>query len=137
MNLKDLLFLVAYSIKDILLDVLRVLEILKKPQTWSFVMYVSLFLIAYYQKLTKVNAAVLLSLILVIYVVRQHKDPEFNRAVKDKAFLKNDDLKVMKYYEDYKKRCYFSVPRKEPLSYEEYQQKEVEEIKERKKESTS
>ena len=105
MKLKDILFLLWYSIKDILMDFVRLLDELKKPRTWSFILYASLFLIAYYRKLTLTNAVIVLSLILLVYVVRQHKDPDFNKAVKEKAFLKNDDDKIKDYYEQYKRQC--------------------------------
>ena len=125
MKSKDLLFLIEYSIKDILFDVVRVLEALKKPKTWSFVLYATLFLMAYYRKLTAINAIVIISLILIIYIARQKKDPDFDKAVKEKAFLRNEEDKIKNYYETYKRQCYFTIPRKEPLSYEEYKEKEL------------
>ena len=130
MTARDLLFLIWYSIRDIILDMLRFLEAFKSPKTWSFILYATLFLMAYYRKLTPKNAIIIIALILVVYVVRQHKDPDFNRAVKEKAFLRNDDDKIKRYYENYKKQCYFSVPRKEPLNYEEYKHKEVKKVQE-------
>ena len=131
MKSKDLLFLIEYSIKDILFDVVRVLEALKKPKTWSFVLYATLFLMAYYRKLTAINAIVIISLILIIYIARQKKDPDFDKAVKEKAFLRNEEDKIKNYYETYKRQCYFTIPRKEPLSYEEYKEKELKKIEEK------
>lgn len=133
MKSKDLLFLILYSIKDILLDIVRVLEALKKPQTWSFILYAALFLMAYYRKLTIINAVVIIGLILFIYIARQHKDPDFNKVIKEKAFLENDEDKIKDYYEAHKKQCYFTIPRKEPLSYEEYKEKELRNLEDREK----
>ena len=128
MKFKGLLFLIWYSIKDILMGIVYLMESLKKPKTWSFILYAALFLMAYYRKLTIINAAVVIFLILVIYTARQNKDPEFNKAVREKAFLDNEEAKIQEYYETYKKQCYFTVPRKEPLSYEEYKQYEIKKI---------
>ena len=132
MKPKNLLFLIWYSVRDILLDIIRLIEALKKPKTWSFILYATLFLMAYYRKLTITNAIIIIFLILVIYIARQKKDPEFNKAVKEKAFIGNEEDKIQEYYETYKKQCYFTIPRKEPLSYEGYKQKELENIREKK-----
>jgi len=128
MKPKDLLFLVWYSIKDLLLDIFMFLEALKKPKTWSFILYATLFLVAYYRKLTWTNAGIIFSLIFLIYIIRQNKDTNFLKALKEKAFLDNDDKKIRSHYETYTKKCYFSVPRKEPLGYEEYKIEEVRRI---------
>ena len=128
MKPKDLLFLVWYSIKDILMDIFRFLEALKKPKTWSFILYSTLFLMAYYRKLTWANATIIISLIFLIYIIRQNKDTDFLKALKEKAFLNNNDGKIRPHYETYTKKCYFSVPRKEPLSYEEYKIEELKRI---------
>ena len=114
------------------MDIVRLMESLKKPKSISFILYAALFLMAYYRKLTITNAAVIILLILVIYTARQNKDPEFNRAVREKAFLGNEEAKIQEYYETYKKQCYFTIPRKEPLSYEDYKQKELNRIREQK-----
>lgn len=135
MKLKDLLFLVWYSIRDIILDVMRFMDTLKKPKTWSFILYAALFLIAYYRKLTVWNATMVILLILVIYVIRQKNDPDFNKTVKENAFLNGEENKIKEYYDDYTRQCYFTIPRKEPLSYEDYKQQELKKIQRNKEEA--
>ena len=133
MKPKDLLFLVWYSIKDVLLDIVRFIEALKSPKTWSFVLYATLFLMLYYRKLTITSSIIIFSLILVIYIARQNNDPEFNRAMREAAFLNNEEDKISEYYENYKKQCYFTVPRKEPLNYDNYKEEELRKLQQSKK----
>ena len=128
MKFKELLYLIVYSLKSLLLDLINLLSALRHVKTWSFILYATLFLIAYYHKLTIINAVIIIGLILLIYIARQHKDPDFNTAVKEKAFLENDEEKIKGDYESYKKQCYFTIPKKEPLSYEEYKQRELKQL---------
>jgi len=64
------------------------------------------------------------------YIARQNKEPEYNKALRERAFIRNDEIKIMQYYEKYKKQCFFS--KKEPLSYEDYKKDEIFKIEEKK-----
>lgn len=128
MRLKDIPYLVWYSIMDILADLFRYIESLKNPRTWSFILYAVLFIGAYYKQYTLIKIS--LPLILLIYIIRQRKEPEFNRKLRERAFLKNDDSKISSYYEEYKNYCFFS--RKDALSYEGFKKEEIQKITERK-----
>jgi hypothetical protein len=122
MRIKELPYLVYDSIISILKDSLHVFTALKNPKTWSFILYATLFLMAYYRKLNKINSFIILTLILIVYISRRRFDPEYTETVKRRAFLKNDKDKISRYYEQYKRQCFFTKTK--PLPLEEYKKEE-------------
>ena len=127
MKLKEIPFLIFYSFKSLVMDLVELAESFKKAKTWSFILYATFFLAVYYKQYTLMKIA--LPIILILYVIRQDKEPEYNKELKEKAFLKGDDKEMLRYYQRYKKQCYFS--KKEALSYEDYKANEVKELKEK------
>lgn len=130
MKLKDILYLIWYSIKDLLIDLIELISALKKAKTWSFILYATIFLLAYYRSLTRTNAIIVIAFILILYIIRQHKEPNYNKSVKERAFRKHDDEKTRIYYEKYKNHCYYS--KKEIVDYEEYKKRELMKLDEKK-----
>ena len=128
MKLKELLYLVWYSIKSLFTDLLEFFSALKKAKTWSFILYATFFLGVYYRNYTVMKIA--LPAILLLYILRQNKEPDYNKSVRDRAFQQGDDEKIKLYYDRYKKQCYYS--RKEPLSYDDYKKAEIRKLDEKK-----
>ena len=131
MKMKELFFLLTYSLKSLLVDDIGdVFVSLKKAKTWSFIFYATFFISAYYQQYALTWVA--LSLIFVVYIIRKHKEPEYNIAVKERAFLKGDEEKICQYYERYKREAYFSTSQRKSKTYEDYKQEETQKILEKK-----
>lgn len=131
MKLKETLYLLSYSIKSLFYDdLMEILDSLKKAKTWSMIMYSILFVGIYYRNMTLITLS--LPFVILLYIVRQNKEPEYNRALREWIFRNNDEKGIMEYYEKYKKQCYFSIPKKEPLSLEEYKKDELKKFDARK-----
>ena len=129
MKLKHIPYLVYDSLKSLVRELVELAASLKKAKTWSFILYATFFLAVYYEKYNIMKIA--LPLILILYIVRRQKEPEFNTALKGRAFLNNIDSETQLYYEQYKKQTSFVFPRRESLSYEEYKREEIEKLKEK------
>ena len=126
----NIIFLIWYSVKSLIMDLADLLSALKRAKTWSFILYATFFLAVWYKNYTLMKIA--LPLILLLYIIRQDKEPDFQKAKKDRAFLRNDTKRIEGYYEKYKSACYFSRPRKEPLNYEDYKKEELRKLFEKK-----
>ncbi len=129
MGIKKIPYLIWFSAKSLVLDLVEFLGAFKRAKTWSFILYAGLFLIMYYKKLTQTNAIIIISLILIIYIIRQNKEPSYNKALKEKIFLKNDEEQIKVYYDKYKRQCFFA--KKEPLDYDNYRKEEIKKIHEK------
>jgi chromate transport protein ChrA len=130
MKPKYFFYLVWYSIKSLVMDLLEIFSALKRPKTWSFILYATLFLMIYYRKLTWTNFIVIILLIFIIYTFRQNKEPFFLERIKEKAFLENDKEKIKDYYNKYCRGCFFQ--NKHPLKLDEFKAEELRRINERK-----
>ncbi len=130
MKIKHIPYLIYDSIKSLVMELVELANSIKKAKTWSFILYATFFLAVYFKQYTLMKIA--LPLILVLYVMRRQKEPEFNLALKRRAFLTNNDEEIREYYKQYERICYFTFPRREPLSYEDYKKEEIEKLKERK-----
>lgn len=128
MKLKEIPYLVWFSAKSLVLDLVDLLSALKKAKTWSFILYSTFFLAVYYRQLDLMKIA--LPLILILYIIRQHKEPNYNKSIRERAFRKNDNEKIEEYYEKYKKHCFYS--RKEFKDYDEYKKDEIKKLDEKK-----
>src|SRR3990167_10088313 len=125
MKLKHIPYLVYDSLKSLVMDLVGLAASLKKAKTWSFILYATFFLAVYYKNYIVMKIA--LPLILILYILRRQKEPEFNTALRKRAFLNNNDKEIMEHYEKYKKQCFYS--KAEPLSYEDYKREEIEKFK--------
>jgi len=129
MKLKHIPYLVYDSLKSLVMDLVGLAASLKKAKTWSFILYATFFLAVYYKNYIVMKIA--LPLILILYILRRQKEPEFNTALRRMVFLTNNDKEIGVYYEQYKKQTSFVFPRRESLSYEEYKREEIEKLKEK------
>lgn len=125
MGFKELTFLVYYSVKSLIVDLFEFLNSLKKAKTWSFILYATFFLGVYYKNYTVIKIA--LPLILLLYIIRQNKEPDYNRVVREKAFMSGEDERIMVYYKKYCKQCFFANTT--PKSFEEYKVVETKKLK--------
>ena len=129
MKLKHIPYLVYDSLKSLVMDLVELAASLKKAKTWSFILYATFFLAVYYKNYIVMKIA--LPLILVLYILRRQKEPEFGTTLRKRAFLRNNDKEIQEYYEQYKRQCYFTIPKRVPLSYEDYKREEIEKLKEK------
>lgn len=130
MNLKEFIYLIRYALASWFYDGVEFISMLKKARTWSYMLYGTIIVALYYNNLKIVY--IVLPLVFILYIVRQSKETKFNRDLKEKSFLENDEQKIKSYYETYKKQCFFSHPKREPLEYEDYKKYEINKINERK-----
>ena len=128
MKPKDVPFLVYDSFRALVMDLVHMFKTLKKASTWSFILYATFFVGAYYRNYTVMKIA--LPLMIVVYILRRRVEPEFTESLKERAFLKNKEIEIREYYERYKTRCKFS--RVQPLEFEDYKQEELKKIQSRK-----
>ena len=127
MTLKEMLYLLGYSIKHLLNDLVDFLLEFKKAKTWGFIFYFTLVYAYFTNNIVLYWTA--LPIIGLIYVVRQHKEPRYHLELKKKALLTNNESEVRKYYESYKKNCFFS--NKNPMSYEAFKESELKKLQEK------
>jgi hypothetical protein len=129
MKLKEFIYLIKYSMSSWLDYGFGLISMLKKPKTWGYILYGTIMAAVYYDNWEIIVIAG--SMVLVLYIIRQSKDPGFTQSLKDKAFIDNDEQKLKRYYDNYKKQCFFSQPKREPVSYEDYVKGELEKINEK------
>lgn len=113
--------LMWFSFRDIMIEPFRVLELFKKPRTWTFVLYGVLFYSMYLHR-PILNTIIIFGIILILHLIRQNKEPDFNRYVKEKAFKDDNKELLDKYYAKYEERCFYT--RNVPLSFDEWKEKE-------------
>lgn len=130
----EALYPIYFGIKELIVDILSFIEELKKPRTWSAILYGTFFVAAWYKNFTLMKWT--LPLILIIYFIRQKKE---RRYIKDmyRRDLKNGiDSDIVKgHYERYVKQCGFS--HKERMPFGEWKQKELRGIDEKHKSDQS
>lgn len=129
MKLRYLPFLLWYSVKEIFKLPGELFDILKRAKTWSFIFYLTMFMLIYYHKATWTSYVVISALILLVYFVRQKNEPRFNEALREKAFMKNDSEILMKYFRRYCQECFYT--HKQPVEYEEWKKREIDVIAEK------
>lgn len=123
-NVYDPVYSVWYSFKDICLSGIDMLAEFKKPSAWSSILYI----VTFYAIIMKKTYLFKWTIpgIIIVYVIRQRVDGAYRKALKEKAFLHNDEMILQDEYEKYKKECFFT---KEPVKdFLFWKQAEVEKI---------
>ena len=129
-QLYERLYFIYYSVKDIFIDIVNLLEDLKKPRMWSTILYVTFFIAAYKRdfKLMKWT----LPLIFIVYLIRQKKDTKWKGELFEKDLRRNIDSDIVKdHYKRYTKHCHFS--HKEPIRVDEWKLSEIKRLDEKRK----
>jgi hypothetical protein len=126
MKIKNLPFLIWDSVKNILNDFFDYLALLKKPKTWSFILYATVFLMYYYGFKDTLTWVLVLLLIIIIYIIRRSHEADFTLSIKKRAFVKGNEEEMRGYYQTYKKDCFYR--KVVPLEYEEYKKQEKEKM---------
>lgn len=125
MNPKEFLFLVWYSLKSMVADLLSVLQTFKESRTWFFIAISLLFVGAYYQNFTLIKVA--LPAALILYIVRKRLEPGYDKAIRRRAFLSGDEAKMMEYYDKDRRARYFA--KQKFITFEEFKKQELKKIK--------
>lgn len=122
MRIKEVLFLLAYSAKSMFWgEPLEFISSLKKPRTWSYLLYATFLLSLWYRWFTIMLFT--LPCIGIVYLITQHNDPDYHVALKRHAFIMNDRVIVRKEHEKYLRACRFN--NKPALSYDEFRREEL------------
>jgi hypothetical protein len=129
MRIKDIPYLIWFSFKSIFLELLKVLASFRESRTWFYV-FMAVFAIGVYEKNYSL-VKIALPAALLMYFVMKRKEPDYGTALRDRAFLKNNDIEIMHHYRMYAKRCRFA--KTVPVEYEEYKKEELKKIKARKR----
>jgi len=126
MRIREVPFLLWYSAKSILwTDPKEVVVSLKNPRTWSYILYATVIISVWYGWYTMLRFS--LPLLALTYIVVQHNEPSYHKALRRHAFLKNDREFVMKEYLKHLRYCKYN--KKEPLPIEEFRRQEIEKEK--------
>ena len=128
MNIKELAYLVWYSIKSLLGDFVNLLLEFKRPETWFYILMAAFMFAAYYREITVIKW--LVPLILIIYIIRHKQEGKYHTDLVEKAFLKGDDTILQEEYEKYIRDCFYK--KLSPYSYDEWKSKEKKEIENKK-----
>jgi len=126
-NIKNLLFLLSYSAKRLVKDLVDIVSLIKDSKTWSFILFATVVIAVYYQNILLVQIA--LPLMVLVYIVRIDKDPHYSFEVKKRAFINGDEERIQEYYYRYVKQCFFS--KAYPLGYEAYKKEEIRKLMEK------
>lgn len=100
------LYSVWYSARQIGNDAVDLAKELKRPNTWSAILYVACFYAFMKRDLTLFTW--LIPAIVFVYVYRQRVDGRYRGELKKKAFLNNDKIVLEEEYEKYKRECHFT-----------------------------
>ena len=121
-KIKEFFYLIYFSARSLFIDdLIETLEELKKPKTWSSILYLVLFVGAYLRNWVLVKIA--FPLIILVYVVRQRVDGKYKTELYDKSFLNDDSKFIERAYEKYKRDCLYKNIA--PLELEKWKEKEI------------
>lgn len=107
-------------IKDVPSNFFRLFKELKKPRSWSGLLYGS----ALYSVITG-NLKLfkwLVPMIAIIYYIRQRIDGEYRQGIYHRALKTDNDFILKDEYDKHVKKLYFM--KKKPESYDEWKEKE-------------
>lgn len=128
--LYEKLYFIYYSVKEIVLDVVNLIEEFKKPRMWSIILYATFFIAVYNRNIRLMWTT--LPFIFIVYLIRQKRDTKWRRELFEKDLRKNIDSDIVKkHYEHYKNHCRFS--RKEPIGLDEWKLSEIKKLDEKNK----
>lgn len=126
MNLKELIFLLWYSLKAFTNEMISLIMAFKKPETWFYLAIATFIITAYYRKIGVMLWSI--PMMIIIYIIRQKQEGIYKAQLKEKAFLRGDEDILQEEYEKYIKNCFYKIPKVSPMSYDEWKLKEKEEI---------
>lgn len=127
-KIQELVDLVIYSFKQVVLELGDMVKAFRKPRTWSFIFYMIFAYGLYHQDVKLILVS--LVVIIVIYIFLQKIDGEYrnDKFVKDLT-LNRDTYIVKEYYRAYKKKNEIINKckdiSKEPLLYTEWKESEL------------
>lgn len=123
MKIRELYYLIVYSIVSFISDILEIFSLIRKPQTWSYIVFFSIIIAGYYQKY-KVVPYLIVSMFL-IKIIRDKKEGAYRKYIFDHD-IKNDidSTLVKESYRKYKQKE--EIIKKIPLSFEDWKAKQKE-----------
>ena len=125
MKLKEFLYLIKYSVKQLLLDFISIFHELKKPKTWLYVMVTFLFYGIYKNDVKIISWS--WPIVIVIYIIRQKIEADYRNDWFKNSLMHNIDNEIMsERYQTYKKKCIYS--KYEIKSYSDWKLEELKKI---------
>ena len=123
--LYEKLYFIYYSVKELLMDIVNLIEELKKPRMWSAILYATFFVAAYARNFKLMRWT--LPLIFIMYLIRQKKERKYISELFEKDLKRSIDSNIVKeHYDIYKKQRYFA--HKEFLDFNDWKKIEIKKL---------
>lgn len=119
--IKEIGYLIWYSIKDIFVACIQSLSELKKPRMWLTLSIAVIALAFYTQKYYLIKW--FLPLAIIMYLVRNKQEGGYKYEMRKRAILSGNEKVILAEYGRYTKQCAYS--HKEPIPYDYWKKEEV------------
>lgn len=119
--IKEIGYLVWYSIKDIAIASVQSLSELKKPRMW-LTLFIAVIALAFYTRkyyLIKWFAP----LAIVMYLIRNKQEGKYKYEMRKRAILSGNEKVILEEYSRYTKQCIYT--HKEPWPYDYWKKEEI------------